>query len=300
MGHRIDFNLLNVFLTVYRQRSITLAANAIGLTQPGVSGILKRLQDQLGVTLFRRDGRGITPTHHADELAKQLEPALSQIRNTLDNLHSFNTDSYRKFLVYLPEPLMLMLLPQLEQDRSLGKIAIQLLPMPHSLEQQLMLLNQQHADLVIDFSHYSVPLFFSEKLFSDEICLIARQQHPRIQGAVSLAQYYQEQHVTLKLRRENVYLADYFTEECLSERNIAAECDSMMVQMSLVAMSDSLAIVTKTVAQQFAAKLGLQVLPAPLTGLPIHYRLMIHNRERNNPANQWLRAQIMRYFNHHQ
>ncbi|EHH2449223.1 LysR family transcriptional regulator [Vibrio vulnificus] len=296
MDNPIDFNLLKVFVTVYRHRSITLAADAMGLTQPGVSGILKRLQEQLGVTLFTRDGRGIAPTHHAHELARQVEPALSQIHNALEGLESFGPQTHRKFVIYVPEPLMLVLLPKLEQDTTLGNIEIVLHPMQHSLSEQLTHLNQQQADLVIDFAHHSAASFFSEKLMEDEICVIARKGHPRITGKLSPLGYYQEKHITLKLRREDVYLADYFTEELLNERKVAAECDSMMVQMSLVASSDYIAVVTKSLATQFADVLGLQVIEAPLSGLPITYRLMVHNREKNSPANQWLRETLKHYF----
>ncbi|MDN3685335.1 LysR family transcriptional regulator [Vibrio sinaloensis] len=57
----VDLNLFKVFLSVYQHRSITVAADVLGLTQPGVSGVLKRLQQQLGVQLFIRSGRGIAP-----------------------------------------------------------------------------------------------------------------------------------------------------------------------------------------------------------------------------------------------
>ncbi|WP_221074664.1 LysR family transcriptional regulator [Agarivorans aestuarii] len=296
MNKSIDLNLLKVFIAVYRHRSITVAAEAMHLTQPGVSGILKRLQEQLGVKLFTRDGRGIAPTHHARELARKIEPALSQIHNALESLEAFNTQTYRKFVVHAPEPLMLTLLPKLEQDDTLGNIEIELHPTLYNIEQQLSLLNQQQADLVIEFAHHSAASFFSETLFSDQICVIARKKHPRIKGSISVDNYYQEKHITLKLRREDTYLADYFTEELLAERKVAAECDSMMVQMSMVANSDCLAVVSKALAEQFAMSLGLQILSSPFTAIPITYRLMVHNREKSSPANQWLREKLKQCF----
>jgi len=69
-----DLNLLTVFLEVHNQRSITLAAESLDLTQPAVSSALKRFRDQLGTDLFVRDGRGIAPTHTAQFLAEELGP----------------------------------------------------------------------------------------------------------------------------------------------------------------------------------------------------------------------------------
>lgn len=84
MISNIDLNLLKVFATVYRHQSITLAAEEMGMTQPGVSGLLKRLKAQLGSELFIRSGRGIAPTRLAQELIRQIEPALVQINNALE------------------------------------------------------------------------------------------------------------------------------------------------------------------------------------------------------------------------
>ncbi len=82
----LDLNLLSVFLEVYRLSSITLAADALEMTQPGVSGALKRLQEQLGAEMFVREGRGISPTHIAVQLAGEISPALNNVSNAISNI----------------------------------------------------------------------------------------------------------------------------------------------------------------------------------------------------------------------
>lgn len=292
----IDLNLLKIFITVYQQRSITLAAEVLGLTQPGVSGVLKRLQKQLGVQLFVRAGRGIAPTRQALELARQIEPALSQIHNAIQGIEAFSTEHSRRFVVYTTEPIMLTLLPKIDADKELGNVEIELHPTLSSEEKLINNLNRQQADLAIDFANYSAPSFFSEFLFDDQICIIARRGHPRINKSVDLRQFYEEKHVTLKMRREQAYLADYFTEESIGERRVAAECDSLVSQMTMISNSDCLAAVVKSLANQFADRLDLQVMDAPFTSIPVKYRLMAHNRMKFNPANQWLRNKLKSYF----
>ncbi|MCE2572366.1 LysR family transcriptional regulator [Motilimonas eburnea] len=292
----IDLNLLKVFVAVYRHQSITLAAEEMGLTQPGVSGLLKRLQQQVGCPLFIRAGRGIAPTHNAQALMRHIEPALVQISNALESLEGFSTQFPRKFVVYTTEPVMLMILPKIEADTRLGNVTIELQP-THSNEDKLFqTLNQHQADLAIELSNYSMSSFFTEALFEDQICLIARKQHPRIQGKVTRQQFYQEKHITLKLRREDAYMADYFTEETMDERLVAAECTSLVSQMSMVATSDCIAIMTASIASLFADKLDIQVLPPPFTSKPVKYQLLAHNREKKSPANIWLRDKIRAYF----
>lgn len=296
MFSNMDLNLLKVFVAVYRHRSITLAAEEIGMTQPGVSGLLKRLHHQLGVQLFVRSGRGIVPTHQAHELMRQIEPALIQIQNALEGIESFSTEQDRRFVIYASEPVMLMLLPKIEADKSLGNVKIELHPTLSSEEKLIHSLNQQRVDLAIDFANYSAPSFLFEYLFEDELCIIVRKHHPRIVNSISLEQFYQEKHITLKLRREDAYLADYFTEESLGERHIAAECDSLLSQMSMISNSDCVAVMSRSLARMFAEKLDIEIFDAPFTNIPIRYRIMTHNRMKQSPSNRWLRQKLKSYF----
>ncbi|PMN62812.1 LysR family transcriptional regulator [Enterovibrio norvegicus] len=296
MLSHLDLNLLKVFVAVYRHQSITMAAEEMGLTQPGVSGLLKRLQQQVGSQLFVRSGRGIAPTQHAQTLMTHVEPALIQISNALEGLNGFSTEHPRKFIIYTSEPVMMMLLPKIESDDSLGNVRIELQPTLSNEEKLITGLNQHQADMAIEFANYSTRSFFTEDLFEDGICVIARKGHPRIDGAISQAQFYDEKHITLKLRREDAYLADYFTKERLDDRQVAAECTSLVSQLSMVSNSDCIATMTASIASLFAERLNIQILDIPFTVHPIRYRLMVHNRERNSPSNIWLREKIASYF----
>ncbi|MGL6260875.1 LysR family transcriptional regulator [Vibrio sp. WXL210] len=298
MALDFDLNLLTVFNAVYRHGSITLAAEELDMTQPGVSGLLKRLQTKLKVQLFVRDGRGIAPTQQAHELHRHTEPALVQINNALEGLGGFSTQRKHKFVIYASEPMMLILLPKIESDPSLGQVTIELHPSRASHEQLLHNLNLQRADLAVDFVNQSASSFVSQPLYDDQMCVIARRGHPRVKQTLSLAQYYQERHITLSKRREDTHLASYYVQGELSERIVAAEAESLMSQMTMVASSDCLAVTAKSVASLFVDKLELQLLEPPFNCSPIQFGLLSHKRMSQNPANQWLRDKLQSYFSH--
>lgn len=67
----VDLNLLVAFDALYEDRNVTRAAERLSLTQPTVSGMLKRLRDLFGDDLFVRTSHGIVPTPRADDLAKR-------------------------------------------------------------------------------------------------------------------------------------------------------------------------------------------------------------------------------------
>ena len=52
---------MKILVEVYRQNSVTKAAQALHLSQPSVSLALRELEDYYGVTLFERVGRRISP-----------------------------------------------------------------------------------------------------------------------------------------------------------------------------------------------------------------------------------------------
>lgn len=73
-----DWTLVRSFLAVLDAGSVTAAARRIGATQPTLSRHVAELEAQLGVPLFERTGRGVTPTGAAlaiAEAARRMQDA---------------------------------------------------------------------------------------------------------------------------------------------------------------------------------------------------------------------------------
>jgi LysR family transcriptional activator of nhaA len=85
---RINYNHLWYFWVVARAGSISAAAKQQGVSQPGITNQIKRLQSSLGIDLFEKSGRGLALTPagttvyaYADEmfgLAVQMMEALGR------------------------------------------------------------------------------------------------------------------------------------------------------------------------------------------------------------------------------
>ena len=90
----IDLNLLRLFDAVYRARSVSRAAEALGLTQPAASHGLGRLRLLLKDALFIRAPGGVAPTPRADRLAVAVQAALGTLEEALNEPDRFQpTDS---------------------------------------------------------------------------------------------------------------------------------------------------------------------------------------------------------------
>lgn len=72
----MDINQLEYFLVCARQGSLTKAAEELYTTQPHVSMVIKSLEKELGVTLFRRLPRGVELTEDGRRIQDYAEDAL--------------------------------------------------------------------------------------------------------------------------------------------------------------------------------------------------------------------------------
>src|SRR3546814_6725654 len=85
----MDLRQLQVFHTVMETRSASRAARILGVSQPAVSTLLKRLEERLGIALFARERNRLEPTPEAVLLMEHVSHALgsiSKVRNAVDDI----------------------------------------------------------------------------------------------------------------------------------------------------------------------------------------------------------------------
>ncbi len=75
----LDTHRLRVFRSVMASGSIQAAATNLGYTPSAISQQITALQRETGLTLFRREGRGLTPTRAARELVAGSDDLMSQL-----------------------------------------------------------------------------------------------------------------------------------------------------------------------------------------------------------------------------
>ena len=83
---RVDFNHLQSFIIVARERSFTRAAAQLGVSQSALSHTIRGLETRLGVRLLSRTTRGVSPTEAGERLYATLEPHYEGIHTGLSAL----------------------------------------------------------------------------------------------------------------------------------------------------------------------------------------------------------------------
>src|SRR5258706_13212845 len=88
-GVPMDLNHLRSFVTVAKFAHLTRAAEALHLSQPAISGHIKVLEEQLGVSLFDRTSSGMTLTPSGKQLltdAEHIIEAVQQMQHSAQEL----------------------------------------------------------------------------------------------------------------------------------------------------------------------------------------------------------------------
>lgn len=81
--HALDWTLVQTFIAVAEEGSLSAAALRLGITQPSVGRQIKNIEENLGVTLFRRIHRGLDLTETGAELlgpAREMQSAAAKFR----------------------------------------------------------------------------------------------------------------------------------------------------------------------------------------------------------------------------
>ena len=82
----MELRLLRYFLTVAKEQSFTKAAEQLHITQPTLSRQMAALEDELGITLFLRNGKRISLTDEGILLKRRALEILNLEEKTLEEL----------------------------------------------------------------------------------------------------------------------------------------------------------------------------------------------------------------------
>ncbi|MCP1367637.1 LysR family transcriptional regulator, partial [Halomonas sp. BBD48] len=89
LAQRLSYRHLTVLAAIANFHSEPLAAKALGLTQPAISGNLRDLERQLGVALFLRTQRGMLATDCGAALIRHAKVALREVHLVRDDLSAW-------------------------------------------------------------------------------------------------------------------------------------------------------------------------------------------------------------------
>ena len=106
-----DWHLLPSFIALLDHLTLVKAAKQLGLSQPTLGRHLLELEEQLGVVLFERTGRGLVPTPQAQQLAVHVREMDSQAASIYRLAKSKKQDLKGRVRITASQTVACLLLP---------------------------------------------------------------------------------------------------------------------------------------------------------------------------------------------
>ena len=304
---RIDLNLLRVFNCVFEERNLLRAARRLNLSQSAISHALGRLREALGDELFVRTATGMQPTARAQLMAAPLRNAFQQIGGALGNEPFVPGTTQREFVIAASDYVTVLLLDRFSARLQQLAPLVNLVIRPATRIDLAGQLDLGRIDLALGVFADVPPRFGAMPLWTQTDVLAMRPGHPLAGRAVTTDELGLYPLVAVSLGGAEEGAMDGF----LSERGLARESDmfdrsalpaSVRLRMllphalavpSLLRSSDMLALLPSPLAALFAQRDGLLSAPTPYPARSRTVQAIWHTRADDDPAQQWLRSQLV-------
>jgi DNA-binding transcriptional LysR family regulator len=297
----LDLNLLVALRELLRERSVTRAAERLGVTQPAASAALSRLRRHFGDELLVRDKGEYTLTALGVQLAEQSEAACAAAERLFAaSTHFDPATSEREFTLVMADYTIVVMgeiLSQLIQKAApRARLHIRLVRETLTTEYAdgIRFIDGMVAPRAFGFS---LPGTRSVELFRDRwVCLISARNPALDAGELRLADlarlpwvapYYRSHpHPSAAPIMRQLALLDI-------RPRIAVRVESYLAVPHFVAGTDRIALMQERLAAPLADRMDLRVLECPGNPEPIVEALWWHRQYEDDIAHAWLRRLII-------
>lgn len=291
-----DLNLLRVLAALLQECNVTRAAERLHLSQPAVSHALNRLREQLHDPILVRVGNQLQPTERAAAWAEPVRIWLAQVQATLTPADFDPAQVERVFRVSMPDYCEFLLAGELlaALARQAPRVRLALLSLGPAVAEQG--LESGDLDLAIGYlgEMSASTNFYRQTLFSETFVCMAKQGHPRVQGALSLEAFCAEEHMLVSPQGGGFKgVVDALLQAQGLSRRVRVSLPHFLMAPALVAQSELLVTFAARAAQRFAQQYPLQVLPPPLPIPGFQVSQAWHVRTQHDPVQRWFRQLVL-------
>lgn len=294
---RVDLNLFTVFEAIYTEGSVTRASQQLNLTQPAISHALNRLRQLFDDPLFVRQGHAMVSTPLARSIIEPVRQALRGLEVTLADTGKFDPAlASKQFNLALRDVLESTVLPPLLESITAQAPQINLAAIQVERRELVSELGAGTLDLAIDMLLPLPNEIRRQKIVADNTVVLARRGHPAVQETLDLDTYLQAEHILASSRRKGMGLEDFELSRLGLQRRIRLRCQHYFAACRVVSQTDLLLTMPEAYARIANQQFDNQILPLPLPMPSWDVYLYWHQNVENDPANRWLRQQVIQAF----
>lgn len=291
----LDIHLLECFDMLMRERSVSRAAERLGVSQSSASEALARLRERFGDPLLVRGRDGMMPTPQAQSLLPDVRQAIELLRGLVDRGRAFEpASSALRFRMATSDFTQLLLMPRLRQRMAVQApgCAVDIVP-THILRVEEAL-ETGEIDLAIAFFPQPPLSLRRSPLLQDQYVCIAQTGHPGMRPDMSPQAFADLPHIAVAPSGVAFFssvIDSALTAQGLSRR-VAVSSPHFLLAAHLVSQSDLVLALPRRAAVALAALLPIQIADIPLALQPLELAVYWHERTHHSPPHQWMRALV--------
>lgn len=286
---RLDLNLLVALDALLTERSVSLAADRLCLSQSATSSALGRLREYFGDELLLVKGRHMIVTARGEELIEPVRAVLEQIRSTIAIAPPFDpATAERQVRImasdYTTQVLLAEALVQLERDAPNMRFEIQ--PMSTNPADEI---ERGFIDLLVTIDFAVSTDHPSRFLFEDDYVVVGDANNPALRGEITREDYFGLGHVTARFGRAQMpAFEEWFTRRQKQQRRIEVIAPSFLSLPGLVLGTQRIVTMHRRLAEQVVKTFPLVMRELPFAIPPIRELVQWHITNNNDRALRWV------------
>jgi DNA-binding transcriptional LysR family regulator len=289
----IDLNLLPVLDALLRQRSATLAARELDMSQSALSSALSRLRQLLGDELFVRTGRGLRPTARASALAEPVAEVLERVRDRIMPAAAFDPrGARREFRIAHTDVGAYVLWPRVVRAVRVAAPGVKLALRVTDQQSLGPALAEGQVDLAIGSFPRLPTTLFQQRLFDRRYVGVVTRRHRLAGRTLSLREFATVPQVVVRGGTDTQDRIDEILSKHRLRREDCLELPSYLMTPPLLAGGEFLAVMPGQLAEAFAAQWAFVSLKLPFALPASTIRMHWHRRFHEDAGSRWLRGLI--------
>jgi len=288
-----DLNFLYVLQALDEERSVSRAADRLGLTQPAVSHALGKLRTLFGDDLFVRAGSVMAPTPVGERLVEGVGHVLTVVQEEIWSAKAFDAATTKRvFSVCLSDMGVIVLLPRLlaalcerAPNAVLKPIQLPSLELASALQDGAL-------DLAIGYLGRMGENLHQQPLFRRSLVGIVKGGTTRRKIRMTLDEFVARKHVVAGTLALTNQLLEKELRRLGAKLKVGIDVPYLLAVPSLVATSDCIAAVPDELAELFARLANVNVFSLPIALPDLTVQQFWHARHHNDAGHRWFRRLV--------
>ncbi|MCB2065675.1 MAG: LysR family transcriptional regulator [Erythrobacter sp.] len=290
---RLDLNLLVALDALLTERSVSLAADRLCLSQSATSSALGRLRDYFEDDLLVLKGRQMILTTRAEELIEPTRAVLEQIRQTIAVAPQFDPATSDRLIRIMASDYttQVLIAPALERFETVAPNM--LFEIQNMSSAPVESLERGYVDLLVTVDFATSSDHPSELMFIDDYVVVGDKANPAMAQEMTSEHYLSLGHVTVRFNRSRIpAFDDWYMRRKKQARRVEVVAASFATMPTLIVGTNRIGTMHRRMAEKMVRHYPLAMAEVPFEMPPVRELAQWDIANNNDSAIRWVVGEL--------